>query len=32
MTPINLFFFPQIANPQFGSRMTGKLGKWTLAR
>jgi hypothetical protein len=29
-TPINLFFSRQIANPQFGSRMTGKLGKWTL--
>jgi uncharacterized protein DUF5916 len=30
MTPINLFFSRQIANPQFGSRVTGKLGKWTL--
>ena len=30
MTPINLFFSRQIANPQFGSRMTGKLGKWTM--
>jgi hypothetical protein len=30
MTPINLFFSRQIANPQFGSRMTGKLGNWTL--
>ena len=30
MTPINLFFSRQIAGPQFGSRMTGKLGKWTL--
>src|SRR6267154_666145 len=30
MTPINLFFSRQIANPQFGSRMTAKLGKWTL--
>jgi hypothetical protein len=30
VTPINLFFSRQIANPQFGSRMTGKLGKWTL--
>jgi len=29
-TPINLFFSRQIADPQFGSRMTGKLGKWTL--
>jgi hypothetical protein len=28
--PINLFFSRQIADPQFGSRMTGKLGKWTL--
>jgi hypothetical protein len=30
MTPINLFFSRQIADPQFGSRMTGKLGQWTL--
>jgi hypothetical protein len=30
MTPINLFFSRQIANPQFGTRMTGKLGNWTL--
>src|SRR6266481_1031505 len=30
MTPINLFFSRQIMDPQFGSRMTGKLGKWTL--
>src|SRR5712671_4654579 len=30
MTPINLFFSRQIADPQFGGRMTGKLGKWTL--
>src|SRR6266446_3485860 len=29
-TPIDLFFSRQIAHPQFGSRMTGKLGKWTL--
>jgi Domain of unknown function (DUF5916) len=29
-TPINLFFSRQIADPQFGTRMTGKLGKWTL--
>jgi len=29
-TPINLFFSRQIAAPQFGGRMTGKLGKWTL--
>jgi hypothetical protein len=30
MTPIDLFFSRQIADPQFGTRMTGKLGKWTL--
>jgi hypothetical protein len=30
MTPINLFFSRQIADPQFGARMTGKIGKWTL--
>jgi hypothetical protein len=30
MTPIDLFFSRQIADPQFGSRMTGKLGNWTL--
>jgi hypothetical protein len=30
MTPINLFFSRQIADPQFGSRMTGKVGSWTL--
>jgi len=29
-TPINLFFSRRIADPQFGARMTGKLGKWTL--
>ncbi|HYL83022.1 MAG TPA: DUF5916 domain-containing protein [Candidatus Angelobacter sp.] len=29
-TPINLFFSRQIADPQFGARMTGKVGKWTL--
>jgi len=29
-TPINLFFSRQIAHPQFGARMTGKLGEWTL--
>jgi hypothetical protein len=29
-TPVNLFFSRQIAAPQFGGRMTGKLGKWTL--
>jgi len=30
MTPVNLFFSRQIMNPQFGSRMTGKVGSWTL--
>jgi hypothetical protein len=30
MTPINLFFSRQIADPQFGARMTGKVGQWTL--
>jgi Domain of unknown function (DUF5916) len=30
MTPVNLFFSRQIADPQFGSRVTGKFGKWTL--
>ena len=29
-TPVNLFFSRRIADPQFGTRMTGKLGKWTL--
>ena len=29
-TPINLFFSRQIADPQFGARMTGKAGQWTL--
>jgi hypothetical protein len=29
-TPIDLFFSRRIADPQFGGRMTGKLGKWTL--
>ncbi len=29
-TPIDLFFSRQIADPQFGSRLTGKLGNWTL--
>ena len=29
-TPVNLFFSRQIGDPQFGTRMTGKLGKWTL--
>ena len=30
MTPVNLFFSRQIMNPQFGARMTGKVGAWTL--
>lgn len=29
-TPINLFFTRRIANPQFGTRLTGKLGKYSL--
>lgn len=29
-SPINLFFSRQIADPQFGTRMTGKVGQWTL--
>jgi Domain of unknown function (DUF5916) len=29
-TPVNLFFSRRIANPQFGGRMTGKAGRWTL--
>jgi hypothetical protein len=29
-TPINLFFSRQIQDPQFGARMTGKVGAWTL--
>lgn len=29
-TPVNLFFSRRIADPQFGARMTGKLGKWTM--
>src|SRR6267142_4545523 len=28
--PINLFFSRRIADPQFGARMTGKAGDWTL--
>ena len=27
-TPINLFFSRRILDPQFGARMTGKLGRW----
>ena len=30
ITPINLFFSRQIADPQFGSRLTGKTGNWTI--
>jgi hypothetical protein len=30
MTPVDLFFSRQIQNPQFGARMTGKVGQWTL--
>src|SRR6266478_4240804 len=30
MTPINLFFSRKITDPQFGARMTGKAGNWTL--
>lgn len=29
-TPINLFFSRNIIDPQFGGRMTGKLGSWAL--
>jgi hypothetical protein len=29
-SPINLLFSRQIADPQFGARMTGKVGQWTL--
>src|SRR5215467_15057337 len=29
-TPVNLFFSRQIQDPQFGTRMTGKVGNWTL--
>jgi len=29
-TPVSLFFSRQIADPQFGARMTGKAGDWTL--
>ena len=30
MTPVNLFFSRQIMDPQFGARVTGKVGSWTL--
>jgi hypothetical protein len=29
-TPINLFFSRDIADPQYGARLTGKLGAWAL--
>lgn len=29
-TPINLFFSRRIADPQFGARLTGKAGGWTI--
>jgi hypothetical protein len=29
-TPVNLFFSRRIADPQFGARMTGKVGRWAL--
>jgi hypothetical protein len=29
-TPINLFFSRRVADPQFGGRMTGKVGHWAL--
>jgi uncharacterized protein DUF5916 len=29
-TPINLFFTRRIVHPQFGSRLTGKIGKYSL--
>jgi hypothetical protein len=30
VTPVDLFFSRQIMDPQFGGRMTGKVGSWTL--
>ena len=30
-TPLNLFFSRRIADPEFGSRLTGKLGQWSVA-
>src|SRR5438093_716066 len=30
-TPLNLFFSRRIADPEFGSRLTGKLGRWSVA-
>src|SRR5712691_157669 len=29
-TPVTLFFSRRVANPQFGVRMTGKVGRWAL--
>lgn len=29
-TPINLFFSRRIMDPQFGARLTGKIGRWAL--
>lgn len=29
-TPVNLFFSRRIVDPQYGARMTGKLGRWGL--
>jgi hypothetical protein len=29
-TPINLFFSRRIQNPEFGARLTGQFGQWTL--
>ncbi len=29
-TPINLFFSRRIADPEFGARVTGKLGRWAI--
>ena len=29
-TPINLFFSRRVADPQFGARLTGKVGRWAL--
>lgn len=29
-TPVNLFFSRRIGDPQFGARLTGKLGRWAV--
>src|SRR5207302_513762 len=29
-TPENLFFSRRIADPQFGARLTGKVGRWAI--